>query len=154
MAPKNGKTALANMEQSTQAKRITLAEWRSNRIHERTLPSGLQVKIRDVSMTDLMFTGKLPDVIVNMAKDSAEKGGAEFDLESIAKNSADFNQMLNTLVELCLLEPKIGNVADDEHILLAELPADDKMDIFTFVNRGAEPLRPFREGEDEPAETA
>lgn len=150
MAKNNGTEPL---KQSVQAKRKTLAEWRANRIHERTLPSGLVVQLRDVSMTDLMFTGRLPDSIVNLAKESAENGGGNFDLEMISKNTADFNTMLNTLAELCLVEPKIGVAADDEHILIAELPADDKMDIFSFVNRGAEQLRPFREGQDEPVES-
>lgn len=150
MTKKNGNHKVASLVQSNAAKRVNLAEWRASRIHERTLPSGLTVKIRDVSMTDLMFTGKLPDAIVSMAKESAESGNNEFDIESISKNTEQFNSMLNTLVELCLMEPKIGSVADDDHILLAELPADDKMDIFSFVNRGAEELRPFREGEDQP----
>lgn len=139
-----------HLKQSTTAKRVNLGEWRASRIHDLDLPSGLTVKVRDVSMTDLMFTGKLPEAIVSLAKNAAQDGNAEFDLESIAQNTSAFNAMLNTLAELCLIEPQIGEVADEEHILLAELPADDKMAIFTFVNRGAESLRPFRDGEDEP----
>ena len=147
MSKDNGTNSL---KQSEQAKRKNLAEWRASRVHERTLPSGLQVKLRDVTMTDLMFTGKLPDAIIKMANDGANDGTQEFDLAELAKNTSDFNQMLNTLVELCLVEPKIGNAADDDHILLAEMPADDKMDIFTFVNRGAEQLHSFREGQNKP----
>lgn len=150
MSKSNGK--LKSMQQAEAAKRVNLAEWRASRIHELTLPSGLTVKVRDVSMTDLMFTGRLPDSIVAMATEAAEKGQAEFDLANVMKNTEQFNAMLNTLVELCLVEPKIGTQADDEHILLAELPADDKMAIFSFVNREADNLRPFREGEDKPVE--
>jgi len=148
MSKGNGK--LASIQQSQEAKRVHLAEWRASRIHERILPSGLPVKIRDVSMTDLMLTGRLPDAIMSMASDAAQNGEQEFDLAKVMNNTAQFNAMLNTLVELCLVDPKIGTVADDEHILLAELPADDKLDIFNFVNRGAEQLRPFREGEAKP----
>jgi hypothetical protein len=147
MSKNNG---TASLKQSELAKRKSLAEWRAGRVHERTLPSGLQVKLRDVTMTDLMFTGKLPDAIINMAKETSNNGNQEFDLNELTKNTADFNQMLNTLVELCLVEPKIGTQADDEHILLGEIPADDKMDIFTFVNREVEQVKSFREGQDEP----
>jgi len=143
--PKNNGN-LAQMEQAQLAKRVTLAEWRASRLHELDLPSGLRVKLRDVTMTDLMLTGKLPSAIVDMAKESQDKGAEEFDLNALAKNSGDFNQMLNLLVEICLVEPKIGTTADDEHILLGEMPADDKMAIFSFVNREVAPVSSFREG--------
>jgi hypothetical protein len=103
-------------------------------------------------MTDLMMTGKLPDSIMSMVTDAAQDGAQDFDLETITKNTREWNEMLNTLIELCLLEPQIGDTADDEHILLAEIPSDDKLFIFNFLNRGAEALRPFREGEAEPVE--
>jgi len=137
---------LSRLEQSQAAKKLSLAEWRSGRIHERILPSGLTVKLRDVSMTDLMLTGKLPNAIIDMAKNTAESGGKEFDLQVMSKNSFEFSQMLDMLVELSLIEPCIGTEADNDHILLAELPADDKMDIFTFMNREAGTIKSFREG--------
>jgi len=137
-------------EQSQKATRVNLAEWRASRIHERTLPSGLQVKVRDVTMTDLMLTGKLPESITTLMTDMAGNGAQEMDVALITKNATEWNQMLNTLVELCLVEPQIGDVADDEHILLAEIPTDDKLDLFNFLNRGADQLRSFREGENEP----
>jgi hypothetical protein len=144
MPKKNG--SLESLEQAEEAKRVTLAEWRANRLHELDLPSGLHVKVRDVTMTDLMMTGRLPDGIIDMAKTVSENGAQDVDLNLIAKNSGDFNQMLGLLVEICLVEPAIGPTADDEHILLSEIPADDRMAIFRFINREAEQLSPFREG--------
>lgn len=152
MAGKNRKGSPPGLTQSNVAKRVNLAEWRASRIHERTLPSGLTVQLRDVTMTDLMMTGKLPDSIMQIMTDAADKGEQDFDLETITKNTREWNEMLNALVEVSLMEPKIGDVADDEHILLAEIPTDDKLDIFSFLNRGAEQIRPFREGENEPVE--
>lgn len=151
MTKNNGK--LQTLQQSAAAKRVNLAEWRASRIHDLTLPSGLSVRVRDVTMTDLMFTGRLPDSIVGMAQEAAEKGEGEFDLANLMKNTQQFNAMLDTLIGLCLVEPQIGDVADAEHITLEELPADDKMAIFAFVNRGAEQLRPFRDGENPSVET-
>lgn len=149
MAKSNGTEGL---KQSAQAKRVNLAEWRASRVHELSLPSGLQVKVRDVTMTDLMLTGKLPEGIMGMMTDLAQSGAQEADLGLVTKNAQEFNALLNALVQLCLVEPKIGDTADDEHILLAEIPSDDKLTLFNFLNRGAEQVRPFREGEAEPVE--
>ena len=135
------------MMRAKQARQINLAEWRKNQIHEQDLPSGLHVKLRDVTMTDLALTGKLPDPIIDMAMDTAKNGGQELDLKTLVKNAGEFNQMLDVLIKLCLVEPRIGDVADDEHITMSEFPSDDKMAIFNFINREAEKIHPFREGE-------
>lgn len=58
--------------------------------------------------------------------------------------------MLNALVGLALVVPLIGEFADDTHITMDELPNDDKMAIFNFVNREVTALQTFREGEAEP----
>lgn len=137
-----------NLKQSQDAKRINLAEWRASRLHDMELPSGLPVTVRDITMTDLMMTGKLPDSFVDLAQDAAQKDAATFDLKSLAKNAGDFRIMLDALVELALVSPKIGTVADDEHITLAELPNDDKMAIFNHANREVTALQSFREGQE------
>lgn len=141
---------LGRMKQSEQAKKITLAEWRAQRVHEVALPSGLVVTVRDVTLTDLMLTGKLPPAIMDIMTETAKQPTQEFDTGLITRNTEEWNAMLNGLVELSLVKPRVGAVADDEHILLAEIPADDKLAIFNFVNRGADELRSFREGEAEP----
>lgn len=141
---------MKSIEQSNKAKRKNLAEWRASRLHEMDLPSGLPVTVRDVTMTDLMMTGKLPDSFVDLAQDAAQKEGSGFDLKALAKNAGDFRAMLDALVELALVSPKIGSVADDEHITLDEMPNDDKMAIFNHVNREVTALHSFREGEDKP----
>lgn len=138
-----------SLKQSNDAKRVNLAEWRASRLHEETLPSGLAVTLRDVTMTDLMLTGKLPDAFLDMAQDAARQDAGSFDVKAIAKNAAEFRAMLDALVELALVSPKIGAAADDEHITLDELPNDDKMHIFNFLNREVTALQSFREGENE-----
>ncbi|HEX6034544.1 MAG TPA: hypothetical protein VFY83_08925 [Anaerolineales bacterium] len=141
---------LARLEQSQKAKAMNLEEWRKSRIHEETLPSGLQVKLRDVTMTDLLFTGKLPESMLDIAQASAEQGKSDIDLKSLARNGQDFKLLTNELVLLCMVEPKIAEKADDEHLALDELNGEDKMFIFNWVNREVAQVRSFREGEDEP----
>lgn len=139
-----------NLKQSIDAKRLNLAAWRASRLHEMDLPSGLPVTVRDVTMTDLLMTGKLPASFVDMAEDAASKGESGMDLKQLVKNGPEFAVMLDALVEIALVTPLIGAVADDSHITLAELPNDDKMAIFNFVNREVTALQSFREGQNEP----
>jgi len=106
--------------------------------------------VRDVTMTDLLLTGKLPASFVEMANDAAKGGAAGLDLKSLAENGAEFKLMLDALVNIALVSPQIGTAADDSHITLEELPNDDKMEIFNHVNREVAALQPFREGQDKP----
>lgn len=145
---------LDNLNQSEASKRVTLAEWRASRRHELTLPSGLVVVVRDVDMTDLFVTGMLPDSVIDLANSSSESGKEELELEEVLalvkKNGKDFADMMDAFVQAALVEPKVGETADDEHITLAELPMGDKTAIMQFVNRGAEQMRPFRPETGEP----
>ena len=144
------KEKLKNLEKSQEAKRATLSEWRASRLHEMDLPSGLHVTVRDVTMTDLVLTGKLPPSFVDMADQANKLGASGLDLKEIAKSGADFKVMLDAMVEITLVAPLIGAVADDGHITLDEFPNDDKMAIFNYVNREVTALQSFREGQNEP----
>jgi hypothetical protein len=141
---------LDSLNQSNNARRVNLAAWRARRLHDLELPSGLDVTVRDVSMTDLLFTGKLPAAMLDFAQDASQNGSASVDLKEMAKNGADFKALMDEIVRLCLVEPPIGDVEDDEHITLAELSGDDKMFIFNWANREVEQVRSFREGEAQP----
>jgi len=139
-----------DLERLMQSQKAKLAQWRASRRHEETLPSGLEVLLRDASMTDLLFTGKLPASMLDMAQSAADRGNTAIDLKSLATNGKDFKLLIDELVLLCLVEPKIAETPDDEHIGLNELSGEDRMFIFNWVNREVEQVRPFREGENEP----
>ena len=47
-----------------------------------------------------------------------------------------------------------GEMADEQHITLAELPQADKMEIFNWANREAASARPFREEQAQPVGAA
>lgn len=141
---------LNNLNKSQQARRKNLAKWRASLIHDLPLPSGLKVKVRDVTMTDLMLTGKLPDVMLDMAQDASKNGAGSVDLKQLAKNAAELASLMDTLIKLAVVEPPIADQGDDDHLGLNELNSDDKMFIFNWVNREVEQIRPFREGEAEP----
>jgi hypothetical protein len=141
--------SVQSLKQSQKAKRSNLAAWRAARVHDLDLPSGLRAVVRDADMTDLLLSGRLPPVIIEMAKQAAEEGKGDLDLQKIGtelmeKNSQDFLQMLDTIAKAVLVDPQIGDIADDDHITLTELPMTDKIKIMEFINRGAEQLHPFR----------
>jgi hypothetical protein len=147
------KPDLNSLKQSQQAKKKSLAEWRAAQLSELSLPSGLVVTLRNVTMTDLALTGKLPPAILDVVEQSNASADG-LDLKAIFKNMADFRMLLDVLVTVAMVSPKIGATADDDHITLEELPNNDKMEIFNWINREVDQLKPFREGEAEPVAAA
>ncbi len=141
---------LERLKQSQQARRENLAAWRSQRLVEQTLPSGMTVWLKDVSMMDLVLTGKLPDGIMDFVENTNTEGKNEVDLKEIAKAGPGMGEMMDMLAMLCIVEPPIAERGDDDHLGLNELSGDDKMFIMNWANREVKDLRPFREGEMEP----
>jgi hypothetical protein len=152
MTPKT--RAIEAVKQSQRDRRVELAEWRAKQLREVTLPSGLKVTLRSVTITDLALTGKLPESILAMANKADEGGKEAVDLMEISRNAGEFTAMLDLLIRLSLVEPALGDEPDEDHIALAEISSDDKMAIFNTINGGAAELQPFREGEGEPAAAA
>lgn len=141
-------------ERSQAAKRMNLAEWRASRLHEMDLPSGLHVTVRDVDMTDLLLTGLLPGSVMEEAQKAASITD-KVDLENMAlklmqENGPEFKKMLDAITTAALIDPIIGDKADDTHITLGELTIDDKTAIMDYVNREVEQIKSFREGQTEP----
>jgi hypothetical protein len=143
MSNKN-KRFIQPIAQAQRDRREDLAEWRANRLREFSLPSGLKVMVMDVTITDLMFTGNLPPAIMAMAEDAQKNGAQELDLQAISKNAPEFGKLLDTLVMAAVKDPPMAEHGDDEHLGLDELPGDDKMAIFNWVNRETEGMSPFR----------
>ena len=136
---------------------MNLADWRASRLHELTLPSGLTVTVRDADMTDLILSGKLPNSVLDMADEAAIEGKTEIDLvklglELAKNNGPEYKKFLDIVTIASLVSPIIGDVQDDEHILLSELNTDDKVAIMNWVNREVSALHSFREGENKPLE--
>ena len=137
-------------------KKVSLVDWRKARRHEMELPSGLSVILRDVDMTDVLMSGKLPSSVIEMSKNASED---EIDLQEVGiammqENAAEFVMLLNAITEAALVSPPVGTVSDDEHVTLDELPMSDKTAIMEWVNRGDAAVRSFRPEERKPVEAA
>lgn len=147
MANKNGARGLDQMKQSQQDRMQNLRKWREQRLHEETLPSGLQVILRDVDLAGVMLEGSISNTLIDLiSSEEFQKLSSEEAGKRVMGNDAQgFNVMLKKLIEAAFVEPVIGDVADDKHILYSELTLDDKLFIFTFLNRDAQAVRSFRD---------
>lgn len=143
---------LDRLKQAQKARREMLAQFRANQVKELKLPSGTVVFVRDVTMTDLMFSGKLPDALIDLLSEASASGKDEVDIKQIARNGQEFKILMDALVRASVVEPPIADIGDDDHLGIDEITGDDKMAIFNWSNREAEKLKPFREGESEPLE--
>jgi hypothetical protein len=143
------------MEQSQKATRTNLAEWWGKQFAELDLPSGLHVVVRDVDIEDLLTSGNLPNTLMEVLPELQDMDEKEAGTRMMSEHPAAFAELLNGIACSCLVEPKIGDVTDGvATIALDDLRGKDKMFLFQWANREAKQVRPFREGEDEPAATA
>lgn len=139
------------MMQSQQARAKNLRKWRASRLHEETLPSGLEVLLRDVDISTLAIDSDIPNTLMDLiTSDEFQKLSEDDAGRKVLENKADFNTFLKTLVKAVMVEPEIGEKPDDGHVLYSELSLDDRMFIFNFLNREATDLRPFRDETTEP----
>jgi len=144
MSKNNG---LDRMKQSQQARAENLKKWREQHLHEETLPSGLDVLFRDVDLASVMLEGNIPNTLIDLItnEDFQKLSEDEAGKKVMADHGTDFNALLVQLIKASFVEPLIGDVADDKHILFSELSLEDKMFIFNFLNRDAQVVRSFRD---------
>jgi hypothetical protein len=125
-----------------------LSEWRSKSQRTWELPtSGLTVVTRKVDLLTLAGSGGIPQTLNALTERAANQGINIDDL-------TEFAPLLDATVKACLIEPLIGDVADDLHILLIEIPLADRMAIFTWANGEAEALSSFRQEQGGDVESA
>lgn len=144
------------LEQAKLARKETLAKYRMEKVKELPEPlpiSGLRVWVRDVTMMDLVLSGKLPEPLVDVIEQLEKSGVKEFDLKQIARNGKEFAEMVDGLVMIATVEPPIADAPDDDHLGIAELPGEDRMAIYGFLNREVQHIKSFR-NEGKPVEAA
>ena len=136
-----------SMMQAQQARAQNLQKWRASRLHETTLPSGLDVVLRDVDIASIVIEGNIPNTLIDVisAPEFQQMGEQEAGTKLMTDHKSDFNMLMKELVTAGLVEPAIGDQADEKHILYSELTFEDKMHIFNFMNREAQGVRSFRD---------
>ena len=145
---------LESLEQSKVAKRFALAQWRAGQRHEMDLQSGLPVILKDATLTDLAFSGRIPETLMAQILSQAEKKQGAVDLKDFSAFK-DFGMLMDELVRACLIDPPIADKPDVDHLTLAELSNTDKMFVFNWANREVSAIAaPFRGGQAQPVSAA
>lgn len=142
------------LTQSQAAKRTNLAEWWANQFSELDLPSGLHVVVRDADIEDLIESGNLPNTLLEVLPELEGMSDKEATRKMMKEHPDSFAILLNGIAKACLVEPKLGEKTDIENGILAlsDLHGKDKFFLLNWANREAKQVRPFREGEDKPAQ--
>lgn len=119
-----------------------LAAWRAQRTEELSLPSGLVVTVQRLGILDaVMDGGELPKPLLGLVEQLQQTG------EQTALGLADvaqFMPLINATVARALLDPPVAAAPDADHLSIEELPADDRLAIFNWLNGPARQIAPFR----------
>jgi len=110
------------------------------------LPSGLQVRLRRVSLLDLAEQGEIPAPItaaVNSVFDSRVRN-------LTVEETGAFADVVNLLVRAALIDPQPGPEDDDTHICVTSMPMKDRLAIYNWCQE-AQGLLPFRQETRKPA---
>jgi hypothetical protein len=118
-----------------------LAAWRAGRTEEVRLPSGLTVTARRITLEDVIMSGDIPKPLLGMIeKMRSEAAGDALTVERLV----EFMPVVDRTVRMAIVEPPIADVADDEHMSIDELPAADRLALFSWLVQPAAKIAPFR----------
>lgn len=144
-------TAIGEIEPVEEAVQpMNLAEWRKSRVVDDTLPSGLAVKYKKVSLLDMAAEGLIPETLTKYLENAMSGNQVKFDLKELERLSP----ALNAVAKASLAYPPVADEADDTHLAVNELPIEDRIYLFERVNKEAVKLRPFRGEKGQPGHAA
>jgi len=122
-------------------KRLALAAWRAGRTEEVALPSGLTVTARRITLEDVIMSGDIPKPLLGMIDTLRSEGS--IDVSNIER-IMEFMPLINHTVRMAIVEPPMADMADDEHMSIEELPAGDRLALFSWLVQPAAKIAPFR----------
>ena len=118
-----------------------LAAWRAGRTEEVALPSGLTVTARRITLEDVIMSGDIPKPLLGMIdKLRTEAAGDALTVERLV----EFMPVVDRTVRMAIIDPPLADVADDEHMSIDELPAADRLALFSWLVQPAAKLAGFR----------
>lgn len=122
---------------------MNYAEYRKQRLDGEalTLPSGLQVRVKKVSLLDLAFNGEIPQTLNPLTDDLLDRGR---EIKVTAADLVKYGEIVGLIAKACLIDPPVADESDETHIALKDMDADDKLELFQWANRGASQMEKFR----------
>ena len=128
---------------------VSPAEWRKNNynIRKLQLPTGIVVKVRDVSLSNMASSGILTLPLLTgflemkgkIGRVSKKTKSAKDVYSNIDDNDMKaFNEIINKIALKAIIEPKIteADTGEEDSIPIDELEFDDKVFIFQSCIRG------------------
>ena len=122
---------------------MKLDEWRALREggEEATLPSGLEVRLRRVSVLDLAQSGKIPQTLRPKIEELIRDPNRKVSLDEFS----EFAEVVNLVAAQCLAGP--------EGLDVDELPWADRQAIYLWANEATGRLETFRAQPGKPVGT-
>lgn len=135
---------------------MNLNEWRRQRAPvAEQLPSGLNVRLKRVSMESLAFSGLIPAALLSQLGEQ-KNGKVEMDVGKLLESITEFVPLLDAFATSCIVEVQAGEsdgepvwqeVADCEFDPATELDQRDKLHILSWSQIEVAALKPFPEGD-------
>lgn len=129
---------------------MELQAWRASRTTQKTLTSGLELTLKRVSLLDLAMNGDIPNTLAGVVDDLMDSG------KTVNVKMAEFGQYgaaIDLVVKACIVSPPIAETADETHLSIHEIPAEERIEIFEWANQGVEQVAPFRAQQGKPVAT-
>lgn len=132
---------------------MDLKTWREQREMGEafTLPSGLDVKLKRVTLLDLVTQGKIPTTLSAQANEVHTSGKLPL------TRFVEFEPLINIVVAACVVDPTLTpdpSPTGEGSMFVGDLPIDDRLSVFTWAGSEAAPLRKFRDKSREPVDAA
>jgi hypothetical protein len=118
-----------------------LAAWRAGRTEEVTLPSGLVVTAKRITLEDVIMSGDIPKPLLGMINQLRVEAAAD---NLTVDRLVEFMPVVDRTVAMAIVDPPVADVADEDHITVKEIPAQDRLALFTWLVQPAAALAPFR----------
>ena len=125
---------------------MKLDEWRAMQAggEEATLPSGLEIRVKYVSVLDLALAGAIPQTLAGKVE-QIMKGGQVRSIN--LKEFKEFAELNNLVCAECIVSP------GRDELEVTELPYLDRVSVFNWANQ-AKRLEPFRRQQSAAVESA
>ncbi len=119
---------------------MNLQDWREQKKQGEaaTLPSGLEIRIRRVAITDLAEQGKIPATLTPQLNELMAGGKATVTVNQFT----EYAEIINLVCRACIVEPA--------ELDIMELDYADRLSLFQWANEVTAGLQTFRPGQAQP----
>jgi hypothetical protein len=119
---------------------MNLSEWRAKQAQgeEIQLPSGLEIRARQLNVLDLVQQGKIPQTLQ-----------PQIELFTRQANTVNSLDMIEKLGELMIVAIKAA-IVEPADLDVEELPFADRIALFAWLNEDAGKVSSFRVGKAKP----